>query len=105
MARSAWILVLVAACARGGSGNADDEPQKDAPATTQHDAPTSTVDAPRPIDASPPVDAMTPVDSVSSLFCTANSMCTISGECCITLGGPQGVCGPGTVILGQCVPQ
>lgn len=104
MARSAWIFLLVAACARGGSGNGDDQPQKDAPTTQQHDA-SPPVDAPHGVDASVMVDANMPIDAASSLFCTANAMCTIAGECCITLGGPNGVCGPGTVILGQCVPQ
>jgi len=111
MARSALVLFVVAACARGGqSGNGDDQPAKvDAPSTQQQDANTSmTPDSSmnHPDASVPMVDATVPmVDAASSLFCTSNAECTVSGECCITLGGPNGFCGKGTVVFGQCVPQ
>lgn len=38
-------------------------------------------------------------------FCTANSQCTTAGQCCVTLGGPNGFCAPGSIVLGQCFPQ
>lgn len=51
--------------------------------------------------------SQTPQDAPTNQgpFCTANNQCTTAGQCCVTLGGPQGFCGPGQVVLGQCVPQ
>jgi hypothetical protein len=100
---------LLGACATGGGG---DDPGKDTTdaAVVGIDASTSMV----PPDASvkhdggmmPTPDAATPaMDAGSGLFCTTNSQCTVSGECCVTLGGPNGFCAPGSVVLGQCVPQ
>ena len=92
---------LVAACATGGSGTTGDDPAK-VDASTK----PGTIDAPMtPIDAPmTPIDApMTPIDA-PSLFCTANNQCTVPGECCLTVGGPQGFCAPGTIILGECFP-
>ena len=104
--------LLLCACATGGkSGGGDDDPgQIDAAVTTRYDANTSvTVDAPGiKLDGGVPlVDAFVPPqpDAASGPFCSQNSQCTKAGECCITLSGPMGFCGPGTVILGQCVPQ
>ena len=105
-------LSFVAACATGGQENTGDG-KIDASVGTPH-ADASNVTTP---DAKVRMDAsVTPQQdaSVSQLppdaanqgpFCTTNSQCTNSGECCVTLGGPQGFCGPGTVVLGQCFPQ
>jgi hypothetical protein len=106
-------VVFVATCASGGSrnngGDDDDDPVADA--AKQLDASNSTgIDAALPIDAKLPDAAVVPPDAppdapVSQLFCTENNQCTNSGECCLTLGGPQGFCAPGTVVLGVCFPQ
>ena len=101
------VFVLLGACATGGGGS-DDPGAQDA--AVGIDGSTSTL----PPDASvkhdggmmPMPDASTPaMDAGSGLFCTTNSQCTNSGECCVTLGGPNGFCAPGSVVLGQCVPQ
>ena len=110
----ALFMAVVAACATGGKDNNDGQPI-DAPRPL--DAPAIPIDAPRVVDAfvTPMVDAPPPmVDAApvvvdappgGGLFCTANNQCTVGGECCVTLGGPQGFCAPGQVILGQCVPN
>ena len=111
--RWALVFAVLAACASGGQSGGDDQgyldaattPPQDASTTPPTDAPAAKLDGgvtPPPADAAvtPP-----PVDAAPSLFCTTNSQCTVSGECCVTLGGPQGFCAPGTVVLGQCVPQ
>jgi hypothetical protein len=109
-------FVLIAACASGGppsNNSGDDVPVADAPTTTHPDAPFTSGDAPiQAIDAPPPLDAFVqldapppPVDAPSALFCTDNNMCTNPGECCITLGGPNGICGTGVIVFGACVPQ
>lgn len=107
------IAAVFAACATGGndSGNAG----TDAAVTGQDASSVSTPDAPR-ADAGTTADAQVsqlPDAGTGSgsgsgsggLFCTTNSQCTVSGECCVTLGGPSGFCAPGSVVLGQCVPQ
>ncbi|HUS29349.1 MAG TPA: hypothetical protein VMZ53_12610 [Kofleriaceae bacterium] len=109
---SASIYVLLGvACATGGQNGGD----IDANTSTHQDASNViSPDAPRiRMDAAvvtPPQDAQVsqvPQDAPaqSGPFCSANSQCTTAGQCCVTLGGPQGFCGPGTVVLGQCVPQ
>jgi hypothetical protein len=112
MLRTIWIAGVLAACATGGQST--NEPRSDAHGQTDGhseipidgsvtflDAPHSTPDAFVPKDAPPPP----PPDAASSLFCTTNNQCTNAGECCITLGQPQGFCGPGTIFLGECIPQ
>lgn len=105
------IALSIAACASGGQP--DTGAQQDAAAGPYDASNVTTPDAPK---ARMDGGVTTPQDSqVSQLpadaptqsgpFCTANNQCTNSGECCVTLGGPQGFCGPGTVVLGQCVPQ
>jgi hypothetical protein len=104
----AWVLAL-AACASGtsndggGSGAADASVVRyDASASQLVDAASSHTDAGMSHDA-----ATQTVDAGSGsggLFCTTNSQCTNAGECCVTLGGPNGFCGPGTVLAGQCFP-
>jgi hypothetical protein len=98
---------LIVACATGGQTNSGDDQPIDA-AVVQRDANTNvTIDAPLiRLDAGITLDAFVPLDApTNGLFCTANTQCTKSGECCITFGGPQGVCGAGVVILGECIPQ
>lgn len=90
----------------GGDAVPDAAVKRDASTSVTPDAPQLTIDAALPIDAAVPViDAAVPIDAPTGPFCTANSQCTVAGECCITLGGPQGFCGPGTVVLGECFPQ
>lgn len=101
------------ACASGGQP--DNEGVQDAALGGPHDASNvTTPDAPKVrMDGgvtTQPQDAQVsqvPQDAPaqSGPFCTANSQCTNAGECCVTLGGPQGFCGPGTVVLGECFPQ
>jgi hypothetical protein len=106
-------LSFVAACATGG--------QEDTHGTVQdaaagpHDASNVTppLDAPKArmdggVTQSPDAQvSQLPPDAApqSGPFCTANNQCTNAGECCVTLGGPSGFCAPGSVVLGQCVPQ
>jgi hypothetical protein len=104
-------VLLMAACATGGeSGN---EPA-DAAVTRVDANNVVTPDAWVRLDSGVGADAQVsqlPDAGTGSgsgsggLFCTANSNCTVAGECCVTLGGPQGFCAPGVVVLGQCVPQ
>jgi hypothetical protein len=96
-----------AACATGGSdsgGGTDAAVRQDAANVTAPDAPRA--DASVGVDAQ--VSQLPDAGSGSgsgSLFCATNSECTVAGECCLTLGGPQGFCAPGTVVLGQCFPE
>jgi hypothetical protein len=109
MRRTLLVYLLLAACAHGGGqgDNGDDQPKIDAPSSTHQDgSPVVTPDAATPNpDASVQPDAAPPPDASSGPFCTTNSQCTTSGECCVTLGGPSGFCAPGTIVLGNCVPQ
>lgn len=108
-------LSFATACATGGQEDSGNAVQDAAAGPGAHDASNVTppADAPKVhMDAgvTPQQDAQVsqlPPDAApqSGLFCTANAQCTNSGECCVTLGGPQGFCAPGTVVLGQCVPQ
>ena len=107
----AAIYVLVGvACATGGQNGGDDKvdastkPHQDASNVTAPDAPTVHMDAGVTPHQDAQVSQLPDADS-SGAFCTANSQCTNAGECCVTLGGPQGFCAPGSVVLGQCVPQ
>lgn len=115
--RSLVLGVIAVGCAQGGTGGSgtggDDDPMPpmiDAPATVDSN-PSTLPDAPVPDAALPPadaavtVDAFVPQDAPPSVFCTENFQCTASGECCITLGGPMGFCGPGTIIFDECFPQ
>ena len=102
--------IVVAACATGGSDSGNGG-GTDA-AVTRQDAASVTADARRADAAVSTPDAQVsqlPDAGTGSgsggLFCSQSSQCTVAGECCVTLGGPQGFCAPGTVILGQCVPQ
>ena len=109
----ALFMAVVAACATRGKDNNDGQPI-DAPRPL--DAPAIPIDAPRVVDAfvTPMVDApppmvdaapsVTPDAPPGSLFCSANNQCTVAGECCLTLGGSQGFCAPGTVVFGECFP-
>jgi hypothetical protein len=111
-ARALVVAALVCSCANAGSG--DFGPKSDAP--VQHDAPMSSIDAPlidAPgplVDASvdafvppPPPDAMPDSGGGSGLFCAGNSECTTAGECCLVIGG-VGLCTPGTIVFGTCLP-
>ena len=108
MMRAALFVCLVAACASGGVNGSDSkmdaavhrDGQSVAPdgahlpdaSTTKHDA------APTP-------DASIDAGGGDGAICSMNSQCAVSGECCVTLGGPQGFCAPGTPVGNQCVPQ
>ena len=99
-----WV-VLLGACAHGGTS----EPT-DAPVTSHHedgsiavnvDAPPVKMDAPVVLpDAFVPQDA--PVDS--AFICSANSQCTNAGECCFIISSGTGFCTAGTIIAGTCFP-
>ena len=107
------IALSIAACASGGqpdTGNVQDAavntPHADASNVTTPDAPKVRMDAAVSHPADAQVSQLPPdAPTQSGPFCTANSQCTTSGQCCVTLGGPSGFCAPGTVVLGQCVPQ
>ncbi len=96
------VLVVVGSCASAGNGS-DDPVRVDAAIVR---------DAPAPGDAAPPIDALAVTDAPpalldappGSLICTTNSQCTVAGQCCLTLGGAQGFCTPGTIFLGECTP-
>jgi len=94
--------LLAFGCATGGKDGGDGH--VDAPKAV--DGSPLTSDAPRLIDAPATlIDAPAMmVDAPSGPFCTANGQCTVSGECCVTLGGPQGFCAPGTAIGSTCLP-
>jgi hypothetical protein len=98
------LVLLACGCATGGKDGGDQ--QIDAPRPI--DASRTVIDAPRVIDApnvsdAPMIDAQM-IDAPSGPFCATNGQCTVSGECCVTLGGPQGFCAPGTVIGSACIP-
>jgi hypothetical protein len=110
MSNTTWTALVCAAlacgCATGTNTNGGSN--VDAAVQPHHDAPHVNSDAPPKMDASVSHDAPAPdaaVDAASSLFCTDNSQCTMAGQCCVTLGGPQGFCANGTVVIGVCVPQ
>jgi hypothetical protein len=112
MSNATWTAVVLAAlacgCATGTNANGTNvdaavTPHHDDASHVTADAPGGKMDAGVVLDAPAQMDA--PADAASALFCTDNSMCTNSGECCITLGGPQGFCGTGVIVLGACVPQ
>ena len=98
------VLIAGSACATGGGGV---EPPIDARVVDAR----SGIDAPPLVDAfvtdapAVVVDAPSAVDAPGGgLFCSGNGECTVAGECCFALGGP-GVCVPGTVFLGGCIPD
>ena len=110
----AWLVCALGACATGGSTGNDTNGSADA-SVVRYDANASQlVDASVRNDGSVVhQDAQQAVDAGGGsgsgsggggLFCTTNSQCTNAGECCLTLGGPSGFCGPGTVVLGSCLP-
>jgi hypothetical protein len=104
------IVVLGAACATGGGSDADSGGTVDAAVSRVDASPVVTPDAGVKLDGGlmTTPDAFvsqTPDAGGTQLFCTTNSQCTVSGECCLTLGGPQGFCAPGVVVLGECVPN
>lgn len=112
MSKATIVCILLAACASGGQ--VDDDGKIDAAVVgPRQDASSATMpDAKVRMDAgtTQPKDAQVsqvPQDAPANQgpFCTANNQCTTSGQCCVTLGGPSGFCAPGTVVLGQCVPQ
>ena len=106
LARLALLALGLGGCANAGSpsGSGDDDAIP-VDAAVPSDGPRVTVDAAIPVDAAPMIDAFAPLDAPSQgLFCQTNGQCTVGGECCVTLGGPNGFCAPGTVVLGQCVP-
>ncbi|MBA3462449.1 MAG: hypothetical protein H0T46_20980 [Deltaproteobacteria bacterium] len=110
--RGLALALLVIGCAnagQSGNGGGDDEPGK-IDASVKQDSSVAPIDTPPPIDApltdAPMIDApMAMIDAPSGPFCSTNSQCTVSGQCCVTLGGPQGFCAPGTVLAGQCFPN
>ena len=111
MSNATWMALVFAAlacgCATGTNTNGGTN--VDAAVTPHHDdASHVTADAPSvKMDAGvrdAPVQMDAPADAASALFCTSDSQCTNSGECCITLGQPTGLCGPGTIVLGACIP-
>lgn len=111
MSKAAIVCILFAACASGGA--VDDQKIDAAVVGPRQDASNVTMpDAKIRMDAgvTPQQDAQVsqvPQDAPANQgpFCTANNQCTTAGQCCVTLGGPSGFCAPGTVVLGQCVPQ
>lgn len=106
--RAFGLAVFVCSCANagtGGVGGGDDAPKNDA--SVKRDASVAHADAPVTTDASvdaPPVMVDAAIDAPSGPFCSQNSQCTVAGQCCLTLGGAQGFCAPGTVVLGGCIP-
>lgn len=107
--------VAVVACATGGArDDGDDKDYLDAATSPPPEASTPIPDAPpmtMPMpDAAVPMpvaDAFVPPPDAppNAFFCSSNAQCTTPGECCFTFGGPMGFCVPGTVVLGQCIPQ
>ncbi len=107
MTRALVCVWMIAGCATGtstnGNGPQDASPQHDgqhvaADAAVKHDAGMTSHDAFVPHDA----PAQT-TDAASARFCTMNSQCTNAGECCLIIGG-AGLCSPGTIVLGTCLP-
>lgn len=112
MSNATWTALvyaaLVAACASASQQGLPPDaagvtPHHDDASSVAADAPNVKMDATIIPDAFVPHDAA--VDAASALFCSANSECTNSGECCIILGSPPGICGPGVIIAGTCIPQ
>lgn len=107
-AQSLAFALLAVGCATGGKDGGDgviDAPRPIDGSPIVVDAPMQIVDAHESvIDAPISIDAPVMVDAPSGPFCTANSQCTVAGECCLTIGGPQGFCAPGTVLAGTCFP-
>jgi len=102
-------LATVGACATGGQ-NGDDKidasvSHHDASNVTTPDAPHVRLDGGTTGNVDAQVSQVPQDAAGNGVFCTANNQCTNSGECCVTLGGPSGFCAPGSVVLGQCVPQ
>ncbi len=111
--RALALAGLFCSCANAGNGGVgggggDDAPKTDASVKTDgsvaHPDAPGTTDAPSLVDA-PVVMVDAAVDAASGPFCAQNTDCTVAGQCCVTLGGAQGFCAPGSVILGQCFPQ
>src|SRR5580765_1998923 len=104
MGKSSLCALLVSACASAGANGGD---KQDAAVTPPHeDAHFVVQDAPKGVDAHV-VDAYVAPDAPpdgggDGALCTANNECTVPGECCVTLGGPQGFCAPGTVVGSTC---
>ena len=99
------ITAAIAACATGGSdsgGGTDAAVRQDAANVVASDAPRADAAVTADAQVSQLPDAGT---GSGGLFCSTNPECTVAGECCVTLGGPQGFCAPGQVILGQCFPE
>jgi hypothetical protein len=99
-------VLVMAACATGGGPEqgvlADASVRRDATTTVTADALRGDAGVGQDAQLSQIVDAG---GGSGGLFCQANNQCTVGGECCVTLGGPNGFCAPGDVVLGQCVPQ
>ena len=102
VAQSLSFALLAFGCATGGKDGGDGPVD----ASKAIDGSPVTSDAPRAIDApAAMIDAPAMmIDAPSGPFCTTNGQCTVSGECCLTLGGSQGFCAPGTAIGSTCLP-
>jgi len=106
-AKSLAIALLAFGCATGGKDGGDLPVDAAKPVDSSQvtiDAPMQIVDAHQSTFDAPVVDAPMMIDAPSGPFCTANNQCTVAGECCLTVGGPQGFCAPGTVLGGTCFP-
>ena len=108
MHRSLAIVLLASACAQGGL--AGREQKTDAAVDPPHDSQHVVTDAgvvhaaPKLVDEFVP-KAAPPDSGGGGLFCNGNSDCTTAGECCVILGSPPGICAPGQIILGACIPN
>ena len=102
-------VCFIAACATGGSSGGDEQPIDAAVSVPRDASNVVTADAPRSDAGVTQQDAqvsqLPDASTGGGLFCATNGDCTVSGECCVNLGGPQGFCAPGTVVLGQCFPE
>lgn len=106
-AQSLAFALLAVGCATGGKDGGDlpiDAPKAVDSSQVTIDAPMQIVDAHESTFDAPIVLDAVMIDAPSGPFCTANSQCTVAGECCLTVGGPQGFCAPGTVVFGECFP-
>ncbi|MCX5742094.1 MAG: hypothetical protein NT062_06330 [Proteobacteria bacterium] len=113
--RAIWAILFfgLVGCASAGTSaksgdRLDANETVDGPAPLLVDAPTHP--GPHP-DGTPvavdarPLDAFVPQDAPpSSGFCDNNGQCTVAGECCFSLGG-SGLCVPGALQLGVCLPN